>query len=779
MKLFGLEINTAGDVDKLREDLALFSRQLEDIGWVKVNGSDWNSQDAAREQYQQMVRRCRLAFIKNPIIGQAVNLTTYYTFGEGVSEPKCYEDEEVSQIVSDFWKNPNNRLSLTSTENQIKLSNKLQYDGELAIGLQVDKDGSVYVRMIDPLTIVSVLKDPNDDMRPLFYKRRMNMKDQYIPDYENGLALIREDKPEDWATMLKFFSIQEADVLKNTYLFHVKQNNDILDNRGIPDVYRALDWMNSNTKINSDAATFINAQAQFAWTKKLKGSRQQVDNMVARQRQNSNLTNPSFQAGSTHVSNEGIEMDPVGLPSSTGSLFEVGIRRTLLMVCAAFGIMEHYFGDPSTGNLATSKSMELPMLKKFLARQKLWESIYSNVLNFQIDMKIFVVNKNSFIYNDMKNRLTILPARDFSDRVIDIDFPPILEQDLKNMADALVAAKDGQLIPIDTARRSMLQAMGVNNIEEELDKEFAQPIQTQFSDPNANPNDPNQSKAKVNQKTKSIKESVTVPRSITDARTHALKLSEKNKTVLAKMAGYRKTISEAYKKLSESVRADLALHMTAGENFTGRMPKLGENINTFIDDMVEASRTYFPQVVSVAEKYVKSKVQIKESDRRIFEKKMDQFTDDQIAWNSKYVDESLAPAIKRKLKVIESKVYPSEAEAFDDLKDALIVMESRTAKYVSALWVVDQRAVKEAAKGSGQQVNFVGVEDDVTCEGCQEALDNNPYPIEDAPVPGDQECLGNCRHALQLVDDEPLTESDKSLLKEAEKEAKDGFKLLT
>ena len=49
------------------------------------------------------------------------------------------------------------------------------------------------------------------------------------------------------------------------------------------------------------------------------------------------------------------------------------------MVCAGTGIAEHYFGDASTGNLATATAMELPMLKMFSGYQVFWKEAWRDL----------------------------------------------------------------------------------------------------------------------------------------------------------------------------------------------------------------------------------------------------------------------------------------------------------------------------------------------------------------------------------------------------------------
>src|SRR5258708_21449394 len=52
---------------------------------------------------------------------------------------------------------------------------------------------------------------------------------------------------------------------------------------------------------------------------------------------------------------------------------------------AGTGIMVHYFGDPSTGNLATATAMELPMLKMFMSYQVFWKDAYRDFFSIVLD----------------------------------------------------------------------------------------------------------------------------------------------------------------------------------------------------------------------------------------------------------------------------------------------------------------------------------------------------------------------------------------------------------
>jgi hypothetical protein len=51
------------------------------------------------------------------------------------------------------------------------------------------------------------------------------------------------------------------------------------------------------------------------------------------------------------------------------------------------------------------------------------------------------------------------------------------------------------------------------------------------------------------------------------------------------------------------------------------------------------------------------------------------------------------------------------------------------------------------------QAIFAGPDDSETCDGCEGAVNNNPYSVDDCPEPGDFECMSKCRHMVQIIGD--------------------------
>jgi len=162
------------------------------------------------------------------------------------------------------------------------------------------------------------------------------------------------------------------------------------------------------------------------------------------------------------------------------------------MVCAATGIFEHYFGDPSTGNLATATAMERPMEMMFRDRQQLWSSVFLEIANFVIKQAVKAPGGKLHSYgkitkeddqekivmaNDLENEDPDLADKPISLK-IEATFPPLLEKDIKERVMAIVSAAtlDGKL-PAGTLDRKditklLLVALGEGDIDETLKKMF-------------------------------------------------------------------------------------------------------------------------------------------------------------------------------------------------------------------------------------------------------------------------------------------------------------------
>ena len=125
-----------------------------------------------------------------------------------------------------------------------------------------------------------------------------------------------------------------------------------------------------------------------------------------------------------------------------------------LQVCSAVGIPEQYFGDIATGNLATAKTVELPLIKMFQSYQQVWADTFKDINEVVLEYR--GVDRDKWY--------------------VDMDFPPITPLDAIAIADALskIVMAFPSLGYSDDVLQQALMAIGINDpaeVLEQLDKE--------------------------------------------------------------------------------------------------------------------------------------------------------------------------------------------------------------------------------------------------------------------------------------------------------------------
>jgi hypothetical protein len=227
--------------------------------------------------------------------------------------------------------------------------------------------------------------------------------------------------------------------------------------RGIPEAYRAYDWIRSHARTVSDLVTLSKALAMFAWRKKLNTkSATAIENAAKMFR-----TPPSGPAG-VQVENQNVQLDAINVPTGGVGNLEVASRQTHLQSIRAFGFGEHYYSDSSSGNLATATAMELPVIWKIEDRQEQVGAVCEDLTSLAIELAV--------IQQDFPSRR--LPTR--VDRAFDLDFPPAQPDNPATTAtllQALTAASGALLDPREAAYRAYT-ALGSNNIPEILERQF-------------------------------------------------------------------------------------------------------------------------------------------------------------------------------------------------------------------------------------------------------------------------------------------------------------------
>lgn len=737
--MFGLSLVKDKALRAIKETMTLYQRTLEDIGWINLSMEDTTQDAFIGDGFKKMLKRCKTYYYRNPLAGHWVNLTTDFIFGEGVGIPKS-KDKNVQEVIENFWNDPDNKLSLTSFMAQQLLSNKLQYEGNLFFALFSDEEGDVRVRIMNTEEISDIIRDEEDRMRVNFYKVQTKDKKYNFSSDTYDFSTVKYQYYADWTNLEpNDFSVPEKKLIKEVVIFHVKINCDINDKFGVPELYRGLDWLKANKEACEDLATLVRSLSTLAWKKKVKGTPAQVSSIKNALHAKTDLTNIGVGAGSTQVENQGIDTTSVDVKTGGTDINKVSIRQSKLMVCAASGIFEHYFGDPSTGNLATATSMELPMVKKFTKYQIIWAGIFDAVLQYQIIKKIELKVLKGTIEYDIKTRRNEVETD--IDRKIDIDFPPILEKDLKIVGEALEIGKRAKLISDETAAQIFLLAANQNNIEEEIEK-------IDFTEEKSVPGEPGEPGAipkKVEEK--DINEAVEIA-----DRKKAARFAKKGNYVLQRMNGYKKSLSGHLATFRRAVQRSMK---SAGEEgkIVGMVEGLDGHLMKFTKGMLSSAALYFPIAIGIGEKFLQAHLKESQIQESIYEARRGNETllSRRLAWNKGYVEGSLVPDMRETIQNRMRTTYDTADDFHDAVNKSINSYEGRVGQYAGAFWTVEEDAVKEAGKGTGLQANFAGADDQSTCQGCNDAMAGNPYPIDQVPEPGSHECDGNCRHAIQII----------------------------
>ena len=175
-----------------------------------------------------------------------------------------------------------------------------------------------------------------------------------------------------------------------------------------------------------------------------------------------------------------------------------------------------------------------------------------------------------------------------------------------------------------------------------------------------------------------------------------------------------------------------------------------------MSEMQASAKKFFPEAIAIGSqflvKHLKESAEVRKLKLTEAAKDLGDLLGERLDWNEKYLTENFGPAVEGKLLNTLRQPYKNDRQLKIATGVALETFESRVEQYVGAFWTVEEAAVRSAGQGTGLKVNFVGPVDSVTCPGCDSAVAGNPHDIDDAPLPGEQDCLGRCRHALQIIE---------------------------
>jgi hypothetical protein len=455
------------DAAVFKERLWELELALEDRGWVREQALA--ALEFSRYGVGQLVRICRIYAIKNPLIKRGAEICALYVFGRGVEIRS--EDDAANDTIQDF-------LARSSMEmGHVGLAQKeqaAQTDGNLYFGLAT-KGAQVDLHMIDALEILDVVTDPDDTSRDWYYRRQWNRGDfspaggqtyQLMEAWYPSVAIAMNppaDRPK---------SIQGKPVNWDMPIHRVKLGCPAKWRWGIPPIYASIDWARAYKDFLEDWATVQRTLARFALMVETKGGPGAIaayEALLSTTFGDSNGTqierNPPPVTASAHIS--GPDNKISAFKSAGAQVAPEQARRLMLMVAAAQGMPETFYGDASTGSLATAVSLDRPTELKFREIQQRWTDTITCLLSYVLWVA------ESSPGSKMREARNQKPDRDVQ---IIVKFPAVLEHDVSTMVKAWtdVATLGGRqgiaagLVDRRTIAEGMLAEVGYERADELL-----------------------------------------------------------------------------------------------------------------------------------------------------------------------------------------------------------------------------------------------------------------------------------------------------------------------
>lgn len=483
--------------DSMEEAIAELELAIEDRGWKQLQGLPSDFQ-FSRGSLDNIIRMSRLYYLKNPLIKRAVDLQTYYVWGQGVT---IRGESALDEVVQNFVLDQSNQSTITGHQAMMRNERTLAIDGNLFLDFFTDPaTGRVQTRTICVDEVRSIVRNPDDFNDVWFYERRWNRNDldpqsgvrsitpmvAYYPDWRYARRIKIEDAKNfadgSAAEDMRMQTFAGQRIAWESPVMHIKTGSTAEMDFGVPEVYAALDWARAYREALEDYKKIVKSLSKWAWNLKTGGNRAMVDAAVTKL--NTTLgsvsngyydeTNPAPVGGSVFVSGGATDLSAIDV--SNAVVDPEGFRRLMMMACSALGIPESFMGDAAVGAAATAKTLDRPTELKYRDRQTLWRDVFADVLLIAVEAAAKAAG-NDLVHSDGvhpgSDRLKLVgEGGEVLDGFVSIDFPSILQRDVQEQVQALVtgATLNGQPLQLmndgPTLTRVFATALGLDDVDD-------------------------------------------------------------------------------------------------------------------------------------------------------------------------------------------------------------------------------------------------------------------------------------------------------------------------
>ena len=429
-------------------------RELDLLAYTALDYTGGRAQELRAVERRRLAQRARIAWMRDPQAGAAVDLMNDFVFGRGMPRPKA-NDPEVQKVLDEAWDDPDNQLVLCSYEAQLAAGTDLTLQSNLFFLVFDDgEDGKVKLGMLDHDGVERVVRDPENRRRILYYV--VKLPGTVVEDFKRGETTI-EPRPENQRTMYyehwrnvkdaneevergdrKKFDKPPKDRVGDGRVYHVAINRTGEMAFGHPIMDRLLRWYTAYNKFMDARVDIMEASASFVMKRKVKGTPNQLQKMATqalsrRSPLGSAIDDPNTAMGPRPASilteNENVTHEDFNINTNAPAAAQ-DAQMLRSQISAATRFPQSYYGDASNASLATATSLELPVLKAVENRQEIIEAI----VRFFVDRVIERAVDTKKISNDLSPEEQAAlnkvggntPAPESKDTTVTPDTPPSL-----------------------------------------------------------------------------------------------------------------------------------------------------------------------------------------------------------------------------------------------------------------------------------------------------------------------------------------------------------------
>lgn len=474
--------------DHFQENLARLEDTLEQGEWRRISANI--EREFTRPGLDAICELSRALYLSHPLIKRAVDVTTYYTFAQGVTF-KAVEDRVQNEVIDPQTADDGNRAELYGHHARILTDVDQLVEGNTFMALFTDLEGNVQIRSFPTRQIRQIYHLKGDSRVITFYHRQWT--EQYF-DEERGT--IREIQQEclypDWRYHPKN-KPEKAGRLAIRWdapIIH-KRSGGLKDMMfGVPETYAAMDWARAYRKFLENWHTLVASLAKFAWNATTKGSKIKAGKEKLRshlEESDTFVDDNETVPGGVFLGKAGDKMEAI--PKSGAHTSAEDARPSRLMVASAMGLPDTILsGDVDVGNFATSKTLDRPTWLKMRTRQFTERDYHQDIFRYSIDAKIRAGKLPGKVIWTPGDLSYIEPGFDSE---VKVTFPPILREDTVDMVKAIIAAAtlegkaEAGTIPPELTSKMLMETLEVEDIDavmEELDAEERQDLQQTVND---------------------------------------------------------------------------------------------------------------------------------------------------------------------------------------------------------------------------------------------------------------------------------------------------------